>query len=68
MMATYLPYCDLFISNDSKQLKFLEAVAVECGFDVAVRSCVKLAVAGLHLFKTQSLTLASLLFLFCSRY
>lgn len=38
MMATYLPYCDVFVSNDSKQLKLLEAVAVECGFDVAVRS------------------------------
>ena len=37
-MATYLPYCDQFVSDDDRQLRCLQAVSAELGSSVTVRS------------------------------
>jgi hypothetical protein len=36
--ATYLPYCDQFISDDERQLRCLRVIAAEGGFNVRVCS------------------------------
>lgn len=37
-MATYLPYCDVFVSDDERQLRSLEQVAAAIDVDVKIRS------------------------------
>jgi hypothetical protein len=37
-MATYLPYCDQFVSNDERQLRCFQAIATEGSVDVLVRT------------------------------
>jgi hypothetical protein len=38
MMAVFLPYCDLFLTNDGGQEKSLREAALKAGVPVEVRS------------------------------
>lgn len=51
MMAVYLPYCDVFVTDDRAQCRCLKEVAMEANWSVSIQSYVdfRKGLSGLHL-------------------